>query len=850
MFIAIGTVVIVIFTIVTAVITAKSERIAYENAVEKAEMIAEHHSIQLTFELNKMIETLRTLAETFSQFENIPVQERRTIFNYMIKKNLEHRTEVIGIGTFWEPNALDGLDSKYIKAEGHDSTGRFASYWQRAKGSPEREPYYDYDKEGKNQWYTIPKNTLKDAFVDPYLYPTGGVMIFETTISVPIIKDGHFLGIVSADIAVSTIQSWFYNRKIVEGGYFIVASNNGTIVSHPKRDIIGKTFKEAVPDKETNFHIGDNILNGIKFNFEDKSIKTGVLSKYIFHPINIGNAATPWSLAVVFPLDSVLAQANEIRNTVILNAVVAMLLLMIVIFYISRYINHIIQKLLNELGRIMGGTIVGKLDVRADVSAIDFEFKQILVDFNLTLDSIVAPMNQVSEYLDRLAQGDIPSKIKENYEGFFNTVKSNLNQSIDSINLLVTDVNRLASNALEGKLDVRADLERHQGKYKEVVQGVNGTLDAIIQPLQEASLHLRNISIGDMPELIDSQYKGDFATIIVNINLLISTLNKVIGEATEMAEGDLIIQMLKRSDNDELVQSLSDMSRSLVAAILQVRAAAVQISLAANEVRDSSQNLSEGTIAQAEETEKVSRDLHKISHEIRNNTENANQAKNNTVTALVTVRKANNAFGNTMTAMSEISKKIDIIGEIAQKTDILAICVAMESARMGDSAKPFVIVADELKALSERSRTAAKEIEQLSKDNIAVSQKAYDLLQQLLPEIEKTSQMVLQIASASARENESVDNIGKSLNNLNHLAQNSAASSEQLASAAEELSSQSDNLIDSMAFFKTGDGVVNTTYRQSNKKQKRKTPRLNQGVEIKLDDHTDLHRDEDGFETF
>jgi len=836
MFIAIGTVVIIIFTIVTAIITAKSERMAYESAVEKAEMLAEHHSIEMTYEFNKVLETLRTLAETFSQFENIPAAERRSVFNYMIKKNLEHRTEVIGIGTFWEPNALDGLDSKYIRATGHDSTGRFASYWHRANGSPEREPYYDYDKEGSNDWYIIPKKTLKDAFVNPYLYPTGGKMILETTISVPIIKDDRFLGIVSADIAVTTIQDWFENKLPAENGYFTVYSNDATIVYHPLKEHLGKKAKVVQAERDAKFNLSDNILNGVKFTFEDISTRNNVNNKFIFTPINIGTSTTPWALCVVVPLNTVNAQASEIRNTVIINAVIAIILLMLVIFYIARYINGIIQKLLQELSILINAATIGKLDIRGDVEKIDFEFRPIIAGFNATLDTIVVPLTEVSGYLERLAQGDIPDKIEGDYDGFFNTVKINLNQSIEAIHSLVTDVNKLAKNALEGKLDVRAETEHHNGKYKEVVTGINSTLDAIVLPLHEASMHLKNISVGDMPGAIENRYKGEFAIIIVNINTLIVTLNKIITEARQMADGDLVIDLIKRSERDEFIQSLSDMSKALISTIEQVRSAAEQIAYAAAEVSNSSQSLSQDAVTQASEAENVTNALHKINEQIKNNKENANQAKNNTVNALVTVRKANNAFKDTMSAMNEIVNKIDIIGEIAQKTEILAINVAMESARLGDIAKPYIVVADELKSVSERSRTAARQIEQLSKDSLMVSQKAYDLLQQLVPEIEKTSAMVQQIASAATGESESVDSIGKSLTNLNSLAQNSAASSEQLAASAEELSSQSDALIETMSFFKTGDNDPSHGNSNHIKTYSRKKKNLQHGVKIKLDE--------------
>ena len=77
-----------------------------------------------------------------------------------------------------------------------------------------------------------------------------------------------------------------------------------------------------------------------------------------------------------------------------------------------------------------------------------------------------------AEYVDRISKGEIPAKITENYNGDFNEIKNNLNQCIEAVNLLVSDVGMLSDAAIKGALDTRADPTRHQGDFRKIVKGV------------------------------------------------------------------------------------------------------------------------------------------------------------------------------------------------------------------------------------------------------------------------------------------------------------------------------------------------------------------------------------------
>jgi methyl-accepting chemotaxis protein len=202
-----------------------------------------------------------------------------------------------------------------------------------------------------------------------------------------------------------------------------------------------------------------------------------------------------------------------------------------------------LNDLVKEVFMLSKAAVEGKLATRADASKHQGDFKKIVEGVNGTLDSVIGPLNVAAEYVDRIAKGDIPNKITDNYNGDFNEIKNNLNVCIDAINALVADAGVLSKAAIEGKLATRADASKHQGDYRKIVQGVNETLDAVIGPLNVAAEYVDRISKGDIPNKITDNYNGDFNEIKNNLNNCVDIMNNLLKESgqviTAAAEGEL-----------------------------------------------------------------------------------------------------------------------------------------------------------------------------------------------------------------------------------------------------------------------------------------------------------------------
>jgi len=227
-----------------------------------------------------------------------------------------------------------------------------------------------------------------------------------------------------------------------------------------------------------------------------------------------------------------------------------------------------VNLLVADAGHLAEAGVEGRLDTRADASRHQGDFAKIVEGVNDTLDAVVGPLNVAAEYVDRISKGDIPEKVTDEWKGDFNEVKNNLNQCIDAVNLLVADAGHLAEAGVDGRLDARADASKHQGDFRKIVDGVNGTLDAIGAPLQESMAVLDRMATNDYTIKVENEYPGDYAKLTGNVNLVLDRLYHVQDTVQNIAAGDLsdlgdYKSVGQRSANDKLIPSIIGMIESL-----------------------------------------------------------------------------------------------------------------------------------------------------------------------------------------------------------------------------------------------------------------------------------------------
>jgi len=233
---------------------------------------------------------------------------------------------------------------------------------------------------------------------------------------------------------------------------------------------------------------------------------------------------------------------------------------------------------LAESNKLTEAAARGQLSVRGDPRRFPGAYADIVEGLNRTLDAVVGPLAEAASYVDRIAKGDIPPKIVQNYPGDFSTIKDNLNTCIEAIGALIGDVQRLTEAAVAGRLETRVDASKHRGDYGRIVSGFNQTLDAVIAPLGEAAACLDRIAKGDIPPPIETEYAGDFNTIRDNLNTCTGAIRALIADAQHLSEAAVAGRLDTRADaskhRGDYGRIVSGFNQTLDAVIVPLRGAA------------------------------------------------------------------------------------------------------------------------------------------------------------------------------------------------------------------------------------------------------------------------------------
>jgi methyl-accepting chemotaxis protein len=454
------------------------------------------------------------------------------------------------------------------------------------------------------------------------------------------------------------------------------------------------------------------------------------------------------------------ALESQTKTVLIVGSILALVLASVIGFALVRGLQKVLGGEPAYAAEIMKKVAQGDFSVDVavrpgDSSSLLFTTRQMVTAAGGSIDDVV-------RVLGAIAQGDLTQKIDKPYQGSFGDMKSYVNNTAAQLDQVISEVGLVMGGVAEGDLS-RSIEGDYKGSFVEIKNHVNKTVDLLNQVIAEVGHVMGGVAEGDLTQTIEGEYKGSFVQIKNHVNGTIGKLSSVVTD---------------------------------------VNAGAEALAGASEEVSSTAQSLSQAASEQAAGVEETSASLEEMTASISQNTENAKVTDGMATKAATEATEGGEAVKATVVAMKQIAQKIGIIDDIAYQTNLLALNAAIEAARAGEHGKGFAVVAAEVRKLAERSQVAAQEIGTVASNSVELAEKAGRLLDTIVPNIKKTSDLVQEITAASEEQSAGVGQINSAVTQLSQTTQQNASSSEELAATAEEMSAQAEQLQQTMSFFK------------------------------------------------
>ena len=391
--------------------------------------------------------------------------------------------------------------------------------------------------------------------------------------------------------------------------------------------------------------------------------------------------------------------------------------------------------------------------------------------------------------MKKLAAGDLTAKVKP--KDSQDEIGPALIQMTEAINAMAADAKMLAKAAEEGQVTVRADATKHQGDYRKIIEGVNNTLDFLVEPMKEAiriagQYAKQDFSIRFSDKLM---VKGDMIKFK-------DALNNV-GESISIA-----VTAVNKQTSD-----LSAGAEEAAASLNEVTTGANQIAMNAQKVNENAEKSSQGIAQVLKAMEDMSAAVEEVTssmENVSNQSKQANEAsKSGAILAQNVEQSMSDISASTETVfeivkeiekqMADITKIVVLIRDLANQTNLLALNAAIEAARAGDAGRGFAVVASEVKSLAEESRSSAEKIEQMITELNKATKNAGTATESSKELVVKGAQMSREALDAFNKIKDAAEKVASAASEVAAAAEEQAATTEEITASIHEVRGQIEN---------------------------------------------------------
>lgn len=657
-----------VFSIVIVVNLGQLKEVSTDKGIKEGQHAAQVFADEFGSILHGYKEQLDTLALVLKN-TRVDKQLSRADVTTLLMKVLESNPDITGVYTIWEPNMFDGLDRDHIGRNIYsDGTGRFIPYAFRSEGNIALGALENYDSETEGAYYQVPKETMRTALIEPYIYMVNGHQVEMTSLVVPILNDqGHFLGVVGFDFALDFLQTAAAAQKPL-GGYVTVLSARANYIANPEHpDLLLQPYAS---NEQTAALIKAGLEGKATHDFTTDI--NGERSLIMMMPLYITGNSDPLFIETIIPEKTILETYTENRWFTIGLGVVSMIVLGAILIWLIR---RIVIRPLTTLTSSMQVIAAGNLTERVTINSND-EFGQLAVHFNemtselrkmfdmvtdlaltvgATAEELSASSEQTTKASELIAHSieEVAGGSNEQSQQSMETAKAMEEMSVgigrisEAQSLVASLVHDVREQAEQGNIRLHeTENKMHMMRLtvSEVEQSVqqlvqySAQIDSIVGVISEISSQTNLLSLNANIEAARAGEHGrGFAVVAIEIRKLadqtlkateqiaglISQVQQSVSEASEKmvqsavevkeGEADVVASAAlfdqvttQMMKVDEQIEEVSASSEEMNAGAEQVRATVEQLAALAQEASANSQNVASAAEEQLASMEEIS----------------------------------------------------------------------------------------------------------------------------------------------------------------------------------------------------------------------------------------------------